>query len=110
MSSRPQIPAGLERFIREWCDGHRKRDPEAWAWADYQEWQRADMIASARDAYPHLLADFKERLLSDEALQAGADAICIEKPATAAERNEVRIEIEAALASLKETDGGGERG
>lgn len=48
-------------------------------------------------AYPVIFADLKERLLSKEALQAGADALSSIVPASAADRNEVRIEIEAAF-------------
>jgi hypothetical protein len=78
-------------------------------WADVGGERRARLLEEARldveAAYPHLLAAWTERLLSDEALQAGADALCIERPATEGERNEVRLEIEAALASI-ERDGG----
>jgi hypothetical protein len=68
-----------------------------------------DTIADAAlgDALPAIYADVRERLLSEPALQAAADAICIEKPASAADRNEVRIEIEAAFDALQK--GGGEQ-
>lgn len=54
-------------------------------------------------AYPHLVADIRKGALSKEALQAAADALCLDTPANASERNEVRIEIEAAFDALPDT-------
>lgn len=54
------------------------------------------------------LAELRERLLSGPALQAAADALCLNPPASEAERNEVRVEIEAALdAALPDSWGSG---
>lgn len=41
--------------------------------------------------------EIRERLLSKKALQAGADALCLDPPADAGDRNEVRLEFEAGL-------------
>lgn len=58
-------------------------------------------------ALPAIYADLRERMLSKEALQAAADAICLDPPAPEADRNEVRIEIEAALDTAMKGGGDG---
>jgi len=73
MSKQVEVPDGLAEFIRAWCDGHKQRDPEAWAWADYETWQRDDMIETPGDSPGEFIEVGPDS--AREALEAALQAI-----------------------------------
>jgi hypothetical protein len=54
------------------------------------------LVSPAQEQPRYTATDVLMLMTTEPALQAGADAICVEKPAGPADRNEVCIEIEAA--------------
>lgn len=101
--SNQSLPEGVERYRPGEEDGvdygfsEMHQDPDG-------EWIRVSDLPKIIDQAKQ---EERKRLLSKRALQAAADKFSGDEPANAADRNEVRIEFEAAFAALDQEDSGG---